>query len=601
MNPQNPQRYATTQYLLGMGPMPPPTNTELAVAQLQQLQLPEVATKLAVSWVTGSIGCLQEARANIIIHLDSCYHLSRQDVFCVAEQLTPVMQHLEAIFFWKSTSLTAPIQGHYGLQALRMLSASRRYIELRMLKQPLSPHRLRGGKIFRRNVGAVEKRENVLAKTWVQRQEKTERVRTNRARCRYENDLSLASHSENIVEARPPVTRKQVGTEMGGRKVALCHTQRRWTRSENPLSRREAIDFLHGVVALHPQPPSDSDEGEEKFESKTPEQRSKRARGQLAVTETGAAKRTMRTQRSTAKIDSEYEMEADCESIRRIESKKKTENRSMLKIEDVVVSSIYSRGKSRKIEVSNPASRSDGWMILKSFNAPQDPSSMKEELNSVYPHPKFASRWMEWECEGGEARLATPSANAMPVVVWVGTAKEGAYERTEYLSSFAELPLALHCSDLARVKDNSKRDTTLADPQRGCRGDAANAIEGNNERRQSTLSGRIGSAEEGDGREVGRNGTSVGERRDRVSARARGCEISTASNASQADRKTYSISPTLPPARRMSISGNGIRQGRRNAKGTARGGDEETRARGYVPSILASGNLEHPVSPSAYV
>ncbi|KAK6988911.1 hypothetical protein R3P38DRAFT_2772103 [Favolaschia claudopus] len=142
----------------------------------------------------------------------------------------------------------------------------------------------------------------------------------------------------------------------------------------------------------------------------------------------------------------------------------------MLKIEDVVVSSIYSRGKSRMIEVSNPASRSDGWMILKSFNAPQDPSSMKEELNSVYPHPKFASRWMEWECEGGEARLATPSANAMPVVVWVGTAKEGAYERTEYLSSFAELPLALHCSDLARVKDNSKRDTTLAAPQRGCRG-----------------------------------------------------------------------------------------------------------------------------------
>ncbi|KAK7013511.1 hypothetical protein R3P38DRAFT_2788403 [Favolaschia claudopus] len=235
------------------------------------------------------------------------------------------------------------------------------------------------------------------------------------------------------------------------------------------------------------------------------------------------------------------------------------------------------RGKSRKIEVSNPASRSDGWMILKSFNAPQDPSSMKEELNSVYPHPKFASRWMEWECEGGEARLATPSANAMPVVVWVGTAKEGAYERTEYLSSFAELPLALHCSDLARVKDNSKRDTTLAAPQRGCRGDAPNAIEGNNERRQSTLSGRIGSAEEGDGREVGRNGTSVGERRDRVSARARGCEISTASNASQADRKTYSISPTLPPTRRRSISGNGIRQGRRNAKGTARGGDEETR------------------------
>ncbi|KAK7020912.1 hypothetical protein R3P38DRAFT_3272015 [Favolaschia claudopus] len=35
MNPQNPQRYATTQYLLGMGPMPPPTNTELAVVQLQ--------------------------------------------------------------------------------------------------------------------------------------------------------------------------------------------------------------------------------------------------------------------------------------------------------------------------------------------------------------------------------------------------------------------------------------------------------------------------------------------------------------------------------------------------------------------------------------
>ncbi|KAK7034127.1 hypothetical protein R3P38DRAFT_2772234 [Favolaschia claudopus] len=270
----------------------------------------------------------------------------------------------------------------------------------------------------------------------------------------------------------------------------------------------------------------------------------------------------------------------------------------MLKIEDVVVSSIYSRGKSRKIEVSNPASRSDGWMILKSFNAPQDPSSMKEELNSVYPHPKFASRWMEWECEGGEARLATPSANAMPVVVWVGTAKEGAYERTEYLSSFAELPLALHCSDLAREGVGWARRGTL---RTRAVEDAPNAIEGNNERRQSTLSGRIGLAEEGDGREVGRNGTSVGERRDRVSARARGCEISTASNASQADRKTYSISPTLPPTRRMSISGNGIRQGRRNAKGTARGGDEETRARGYVPSILASGNLEHPVSPSAYV
>ncbi|KAK7021682.1 hypothetical protein R3P38DRAFT_2780877 [Favolaschia claudopus] len=106
----------------------------------------------------------------------------------------------------------------------------------------------------------------------------------------------------------------------------------------------------------------------------------------------------MRTQRSTAKIDSEYEMEADCESIRRIEN---------------------------------------GLRMMR--------------------------------CVVGMAQMQ-PSANAMPVVVWVGTAKEGAYERTEYLSSFAELPLALHCSDLARVKDNSKRDTTLAAPQRGCRG-----------------------------------------------------------------------------------------------------------------------------------
>ncbi|KAK6981424.1 hypothetical protein R3P38DRAFT_2808182 [Favolaschia claudopus] len=84
--------------------------------------------------------------------------------------------------------------------------------------------------------------------------------RIDRARCEEEEDLNLASHPRNVVEARLPrikhaasrvanaVTRKRVGTEMGGSRVPALEpgtfqAQRRKTRPKNPSSRRKTTNF----------------------------------------------------------------------------------------------------------------------------------------------------------------------------------------------------------------------------------------------------------------------------------------------------------------------------------------------------------------------